>query len=74
MAKKARASIKFWSLKDFLINFPSMGKILKKNSKMQYSRGFSHPECDLASPTDGIKYCKKWGFGVRRARLYRKTQ
>ena len=25
---------------------------------MQYSRGFSHPECDLASPTDGIKYYK----------------
>ena len=31
---------------------------------MQYSRGFSHPECDLATPTDVVKYCEKRGFGA----------
>ena len=45
-----------------------------KNSKTQYSRGFSHPERNLASPTDSRKYCKNEGFGVTRAIMYRKIR
>ena len=72
MPKKGALELQISLPEWLLINFPSIYNFYKKNPIMAYSQGFSHPECDLATPTDVIKYCKKLGFGARRARLYRK--